>query len=168
MSAGATIGGLKTLTAASWDLAPESYCGAGAPRLNVLTADGDMHFFGCAANRTGDHVNFDLSAAADGNAANDKNGGGIVGKEVISINIVQDEAGTAVLMNLSFTGTPIAAPSPSTSPTTAPTAAPTATPATRHLALTGGGPLPVLPLGAGIALVLLGATALTLRRRPKS
>src|SRR2546428_3305222 len=97
MASGATIGGLKTLTAASFDLAPASYCGAGAPRLNVVTSDGDTHFFGCNANRSGNHVSFNLTAAGDGNAK-----GGIVGKAVKAIDIVQDEAGTANLMKPSF------------------------------------------------------------------
>jgi hypothetical protein len=158
LSAGATIGGLTTLTAASFDVG-ESYCGAGAPRLNVVTTDGDLHFFGCAANNNAGHVSFNLTAAGDGNAANDAHGGGVVGKGVTSINIVQDEVGTAVLSNLSFSGTAAvtatASPSPAASPRTT----------TPRLALTGGGP-PLLPLGVGMGLVLLGASALALRRRP--
>src|SRR2546421_8335272 len=100
LSSGATVKGLTTLTAASWDLAEGSYCGAGAPRLNVVTSDSKIHFFGCSANRTGDHVDLKLDAAGDGSG-----NGGIVGKTVTSIDIVQDETGTAVLMNLKFTGT---------------------------------------------------------------
>src|SRR5207244_9810235 len=91
---------LPPLTAASWDLVPESYCGARAPRLSVLTSDGKTHFFGCAANRSGNHVDFKLDAAGDGSG-----NGGIVGKTVTSIDIVQDETGTANLIHLSFTGT---------------------------------------------------------------
>src|SRR5438874_3552681 len=145
LSSGATIGGLKTLTAASFDLAPASYCGAGAPRLNVVTSDGDMHFFGCSANRSGNHVSFNLTAAGDGNAK-----GGIVGKAVKSIDIVQDEAGTAILMNLSFTGEAIV--------TGTPTPAATAPP---QLATTGGGELPIgLLLGGSLIVVGLAALAL--------
>src|SRR3989449_6619521 len=92
MASGATIGGLKTLTAASFDLAPASYCGAGAPRLNVVTSDGDTHFFGCNANRSGNHVSFNLTAAGDGNAK-----GGIAGKARKSIHLVQGAAGTATV-----------------------------------------------------------------------
>src|SRR2546423_11024844 len=62
LASGATVMGLTTLTAASWDLAPGSYCQAGAPRLNVVTSDGDTHFFGCAANNVGGHVSFNLTA----------------------------------------------------------------------------------------------------------
>src|SRR3989449_1725402 len=148
MASGATIGGLKTLTAASFDLAPASYCGAGAPRLNVVTSDGDTHFFGCAANKSGSHVSFNLTAAGDGNAK-----GGIVGKAVKSIDIVQDEAGTAILMNLSFTGEAIV--------TATPTPAATAPP---QLATTGGGELPI-GLLLGSILMVFGLAAIALRRR---
>ena len=144
---------MTTLTAASFDLGPNSYCGAGAPRLNVVTTDGDTHFFGCSANRTGDHVDFNLTAAGDGAGK-----GGVVGKAVTSIDIVQDEAGTAVLMNLSFTGTAVVTATPT--PTAAPTA--TAAPTTSHLATTGGG-VPVWPIGA--LLAILGLTILAIRRR---
>ena len=148
LSAGATIGGLKTLTAASFDLAEGSYCQAGAPRLNVVTSDGDLHFFGCAANKSGTHVSFNLTAEGDGNAK-----GGIVGKAVKSIDIVQDEAGTAVLMNLSFTGEAIVTTTPTPAATTPP-----------QLATTGGGELPIGLLLGGI-LIVVGIAAFTLRRR---
>ena len=151
MSAGATVKGLTTLTAASWDLGTGSYCGAGAPRLNVVTSDGDTHFFGCSANKSGSHVSLKLDAAGDGNGK-----GGIVGKTVTSINIVQDEAGTAILMNLAFTGTAVVTATPT------PTAAPTATPASPTLAQTGGG-VPLWPIG--LALAALGLAGLTIRRR---
>src|SRR5207302_9780517 len=121
MAAGATVKGLTTLTAASWDLAEGSYCQAGAPRLNVVTTDGDTHFFGCAANKSGSHVSFNLTAAGDGNTALPAERRGIVGKTVTSIDIVQDETGTAILMNLSFTGTAAVTATPTPSPTAAPT-----------------------------------------------
>ena len=149
MSAGATVKGLTTLTAASWDLAEGSYCQAGAPRLNVVTSDEKTHFFGCAANKTGNHVDFKLDAAGDGSG-----NGGIVGKTVTSIDIVQDETGTAILTNLSFTGestTPAATPAPAAS-----------TPP--QLAVTGGGELPIGLLLGGL-LIVLGLTAFALRRR---
>ena len=149
LAAGATVKGLTTLTAASWDLVRASYCGAGAPRLNVVTSDGKTHFFGCAANKSGNHVNFKFDAAGDGSG-----NGGIVGKTVTSINIVQDETGTAILTNLSFTGTAVVLPTP------APT--PTATPTTPTLALTGGG-IPIWPIG--LVLAMLGLAGLVIRRR---
>jgi hypothetical protein len=148
MSSGATIGGLKTLTAASFDLAPESYCGAGAPRLNVVTTDGDTHFFGCAANKSGNRVSFNLTAEGDGNAK-----GGIVGKAVKSIDIVHDEAGTAILTELSFTGEAIVTPAPAPTGATPP-----------QLAVTGGGELPIGLLLGGM-LMVFGLTVFALRRR---
>ena len=159
-SSGATIGGLTTLTAASFDVV--GYCGAGAPRLNVVTTDGDLHFFGCAANNKSGHVSFDLTAAGDGNAANDAHGGGVVGKGVKSIDIVMDEVGASTLRNLSFSGTAAVTATPTPTPTTQATTAPTTT--TPRLAQTGGG-LPVVPLALGFALVLMGYSALAWRRR---
>jgi len=150
LASGATVKGLTTLTAASWDLVPESYCGAGAPRLNVVTSDGKTHFFGCAANRSGNHVDFKLDAAGDGSG-----NGGIVGKTVTSIDIVQDETGTANLIHLSFTGTAAV--------TAAPTPSPTAAPTTPTLATTGGG-MPIWPM-IGLLLAALGLAGLTIRRR---
>jgi LPXTG-motif cell wall-anchored protein len=153
MSAGATIAGLTTLTAASFDLVSESYCGAGAPRLNVVTTDDVTHFFGCAANNKEGHVSFDLTAAGDGNG----NGGGIVGKNVKAIDIVQDEAGSAALKNLSFTGTAAVTATPSPSPTVAAT-----TPAAQLPQTGGGAPIGLL---LGGLLALTGISAIALRRR---
>jgi hypothetical protein len=155
MASGATIKGLTTLTAASFDLVGESYCAAGAPRLNVVTSDNDTHFFGCLANKSGNHVIFKLDAAGDGSGK-----GGIVGKTVKSIDIVQDETGTAVLTNLAFTGTAVVTATPT----------PTATPATSHLATTGGGggDVPLWPIGlvlSGLGLAVLGLGGLAIRRR---
>src|SRR5438874_4534836 len=150
LSSGATVKGLTTLTSASWDLGPESYCGAGAPRLNVVTSDGKTHFFGCSANKSGNHVDFKLDAAGDGSG-----NGGIVGKTVTSIDIVQDETGTANLIHLSFTGTAAVTATPTPSPTAAPT--------TPTLATTGGG-MPIWPM-IGLLLAALGLAGLTIRRR---
>ena len=111
-----------------------------------------MHFFGCSANRSGNHVSFNLTAAGDGNGK-----GGIVGKAVKSIDIVQDEAGVAILMNLSFTGEAIVTATPT--PTPAPAAA-----APPQLATTGGGPLPI-GLLLGSVVLLLGLAAFVMRRR---
>jgi hypothetical protein len=149
LASGATVKGLTTLTSASWDLAEGSYCGAGAPRLNVVTTDGKTHFFGCAANKSGNHVDLKLDAAGDGSG-----NGGIVGKTVTSIDLVQDETGTAILSNLSFTGTAAVTATPTPSPTAAPT--------TPTLATTGGG-MPIWPIG--LLLAALGLAGLTIRRR---
>ncbi len=151
MASGATVKGLTTLTAASWDLGTASYCGAGAPRLNVVTSDGKTHFFGCAANKSGSHVTFKFDAAGDGSG-----NGGIVGKTVTSIDIVMDETGTAVLSNLAFTGTAVV------------TATPTPTPTASHLATTGGGGggnVPLWPIGLLLAALGLGLASIAIRRR---
>jgi cell division septation protein DedD len=182
-SSGATIFGLISLTSVSFDVA--GYCGAGAPRLSVVTTDGQLHAFGCAANAlqpgpdANGHVVLNLDASGDGYG-----NGGVLGKTITSIDFVQDEVPigegpqTAVvfLTNIQFVGTPtpvatpvptaqptatpVATASPTASPTHAPTAAPTATQVS-HLAVTGSGsgaPLPglVLVLGLGLLLVLAG------------
>ena len=100
LSSGATIGGLTHLTSASFDVA--GYCGAGAPRINVVTSDGKTHFFGCSANRAPDsnHVVLDLSAAGDGSG----NGGVAPGDTVTAINFVFDETGATTLTNIKFNG----------------------------------------------------------------
>jgi hypothetical protein len=157
LASGATVKGLTTLTAASWDLGTGSYCGAGAPRLDVVTSDGKTHFFGCAANKSGNHVSFNLTAAGDGNTALPVESRGIVGKTVTSIDIVQDETGTAVLTHLAFTGTAVVTATPT----------PTATPATSQLATTGGGggDVPLWPIGVLLAALGLGLGSLAIRRR---
>src|SRR5436309_62484 len=102
-----------------------------------MTSDSKIHFFGCSANRTGDHVSLKLDAAGDGSG-----NGGIVGKTVTSIDIVQDETGTAILTHLTFTGTAAVTAAPATSPAAAPT--------TPKLATTGGG-MPIWPIGLLLA-----------------
>jgi hypothetical protein len=103
LAAGASIRGLRRLAAASFDLAPGSYCGAGAPRLSVVTADGQYHAFGCAATSlqpgpdANGHVVLNLTASGDGYG-----NGGIVGKDIERMSLLQDEVGTAVLTNLAF------------------------------------------------------------------
>jgi cell division septation protein DedD len=182
-ASGASIFGVTTLDSVSFDLGPGSYCGAGAPRLNVVTSDGDTHFFGCAANNTGGHVSLNLGAAGDGNAK-----GGVLGKTIASIDFVQDEVtigegpqtATAVLTNIQFIGAPTPAPppppaptptpaataTPTVSPTHAPTAAPTAVPVSR-LATTGRGtgvPWPGLGLALGLGLLLVLAGGVVVAR----
>ena len=176
LASGATISGLTTLTAASFDVT--GHCGAGAPRLNVVTSDGQTHFFGCSANNTDGHVSMDLTAKGDGSG-----NGGVVDKNVTSIDFVFDETvppengqATAVLSNLNFEGAAATSPSPSTTPTptATPTAAasatstPTATPTAATLATTGGGRTPIgVPIGLllGAFLALAGLTAFAIRRR---
>jgi hypothetical protein len=87
VSAGATIGGLLTLTAAGFDVSGD--VGGGSPRLNVVAADG-FHFVSCPV--ANGHATCDVSAIAD--------------QALVSIDIVFDTMGTVVLSSLSFTGTP--------------------------------------------------------------
>ena len=157
LSAGATVSGLAHISAFSFDVA--GYCGAGAPRLNVMTSDDKIHFFGCAANNHDGHVVIDFSAAGDG-AGN----GGVKATETIkSVNFVQDEAGSATIRNIAITGT--AATSPTPPPTTsAPATTPHATTTTPRLAQTGSG-LSLVSVALGGGLVLLGVVVIGLRRR---
>src|SRR5260370_3949341 len=111
MASGATVKGLTTLTAASWDLGTASYCGAGAPRLNVVTSDGKTHFFGCAANKSGSHVTFKFDATGDGSGH-----GGVVGQTVTYLDIVMDETGAAVPSEPALTGTRGLAAAPAPNP----------------------------------------------------
>lgn len=87
VSAGTTIGGLSTLTAAGFDVSGD--VGGGSPRLNVVAADG-FHFVSCPV--ADGHATCDVSAVAH--------------QTIASIDIVFDTMGTVVLSNLSFTGTP--------------------------------------------------------------
>jgi len=100
LSSGATVGGITSLSSASFDVA--GYCGAGAPRLNVTTADGKTHFFGCSANKpaTSNHITLDLSAAGDGSG----NGGVSPTNTVTALNFVFDESGATTLTNIKFNG----------------------------------------------------------------
>jgi hypothetical protein len=100
LASGATIGGITSLTSASFDVAGS--CGAGAPRLNVTTSDGKTHFFGCSANKAAEsnHVTLDLSAAGDGSG----NGGVAPTDTVTAIDFVFDESGATTLTNIKFNG----------------------------------------------------------------
>jgi hypothetical protein len=146
MSSGATIGGLVHVTAFSFDVT--GYCGAGAPRLNVVTSDNKTHFFGCAANNNNGHVTINFSAAGDGSG----NGGVSPAATIKAIDFVQDEAGTAVITNIAISGTAVVTATPT----------PTAAPTTRTLAGTGGGS-PIVPIGLG--LIAMGIALFALRRR---
>ena len=156
LSAGATVGGLVKVSAASFDVT--GHCGAGAPRLNVVTADNKIHFFGCAANNHDGHVVIDFSAAGDGAG----NGGVMPTDTVKSIDFVFDEEGTATLSNISFTGTAAVTATPTPTASAAPTA--TATTTTAHLAQTGGG-VPFAPIALAGGLILLGFGLRIVRRR---
>ena len=53
-SSGAVIQGVSgiTLTELGFDVRADGHCGAGAPRFNVTTTGGILHFVGCAAGPT--------------------------------------------------------------------------------------------------------------------
>jgi hypothetical protein len=50
-SAGAEVKGVKgiSLSELGYDIRTGSHCGAGAPRFNVVTSDGALHFVGCVS-----------------------------------------------------------------------------------------------------------------------
>ena len=87
------------------------YCGAGAPRFNVVTSDNVTHFFGCASgtktptsNPNYTHVVFDPSNPAQAFP--------IIapGTTVKSIELIQDEQGTTHLDNISINNQIIGGP----------------------------------------------------------
>lgn len=162
LASGATVGGIVHLTAFSYDV--DGYCGAGAPRLNVVTADDKTHFFGCSANNHNGHVTVDFSAAGDGSG----NGGVSATDTVKSIDFVFDEAGSTVVSNIAIEGTAAATATPTPPTTTSATARASATTTTVRLALTGGGASPFLPIGAGALLIVLGVSAFVIRRRARA
>ena len=101
LASGATIGGVTSLMSASADVT--GYCGAGAPRLQVLTgADSDpvYHAFACSTNNAGGHVTYNLTAAGDGYG----NGGVSPADRIVEIDFVFDEIGTGTLSNIKFNG----------------------------------------------------------------
>ena len=105
LSSGATVGGITSLSSASFDVA--GYCGAGAPRINVTTgaapgqAGSVTHFYGCSANNTAGHVSITFAnAASDGSG----NGGVAPTDTVYQISFVQDELGDTTLTSIKFNG----------------------------------------------------------------
>src|SRR6266550_3672911 len=98
LSSGATVGGLSHLTTAEFDVA--GTCGGGAPRLNVVTADGHTHFYGCNTNNVGTHVSINFQTSLDGSG----NGGILPTDTVTAIDFVFDETGSASITNIKFNG----------------------------------------------------------------
>jgi hypothetical protein len=100
LAAGAEIKGVQgeSLDQLSFDV--KGYCGAGAPRFNVLTGTDSLLYFGCAhgaKTALGDgwtRVVFNGSEA----------GGGAFGATIASIDVVQDEEGQTLLRNISVNG----------------------------------------------------------------
>lgn len=105
-SAGATINGVSgiTLSELNFDYKTGEYCGAGAPRFNVVTSDSVTHFFGCSAgtattlNNGWTHLVFDPANATQAFPV-------IAGGSTVStIDIVFDEQGSTHLDNISVNG----------------------------------------------------------------
>jgi hypothetical protein len=109
-SAGATVNGVNGITLTELNFDYKGYCGAGAPRFNVVTSDNVTHFFGCAsgtASPTGNgftHVVFDPT--------NPTQAFPVIapGTTVSSIDIVQDETGQVNLDNISINNQVIGGP----------------------------------------------------------
>lgn len=106
-SAGATVNGVSGITLTELNFDVNGYCGAGAPRFNVVTSDNVTHFFGCVygthttlANGW-THVVFTPGQGLPAIAP---------GTTVQSINLVQDEQGTTHLDNISINDQVIGGP----------------------------------------------------------
>ncbi len=112
-AAGATVNGVSGITLTELNFDVMGYCGAGAPRFNVVTSDNVTHFFGCAdgtqspATTAGwTHVVFTPAQGFPPVAA---------GSTVQSIEIVQDEQGQTHLDNISINDQVITGPATPTS-----------------------------------------------------
>jgi hypothetical protein len=98
LSAGATFKGLpsKSLTQLSFEVKDGTYCGAGAPRINVYTNAGTQ-FFGCIY---GTHT-----PTTDGwtrvEFSGSEPGAGAFGATISGVDVVQDEEGQTLLRNIS-------------------------------------------------------------------
>jgi hypothetical protein len=98
-AAGATVNGVSGITLTELNYDVMGYCGAGAPRFNVVTTDNVTHFFGCTYGTHTDlgngwtHVVF---SPADGIPA-------VTPTETVqSIELIQDEQGSTHLDNISI------------------------------------------------------------------
>jgi hypothetical protein len=99
VAAGASFKGVEgdTLSQLSFDV--KGYCGAGAPRFNVYTANSTL-FFGCTYGTHTDlgngwtHVEFNGSEP----------GAGAFGATMTGVDVVQDEQGQTQLRNISVNG----------------------------------------------------------------
>jgi len=111
-SADVTVNGVSgiTLTELNFDVKTGEYCGAGAPRFNVLTSDNVTHFLGCAAGTQTDlgngwtHVVFDPTNPAQAFPVI------APGTTVQSIGIVMDEQGQTHIDNVSINDQVIGSP----------------------------------------------------------
>jgi hypothetical protein len=109
-AAGASVNGVNGITLTELNFDYKGYCGAGAPRFNVVTNDNVTHFVGCAsgvATPTGNgytHVVFDPTNPAQAFPVITP------GETVKSIDIVQDEMGQVNIDNVSINEQIIGAP----------------------------------------------------------
>ena len=106
-SAGATVNGVAGITLTELNFDVMGYCGAGAPRFNVVTSDNVRHFFGCAdgtQTSLGNGWTHVVFTPAQGVPAI------IPGTTVKSIELIQDEQGTTHLDNISINNQVIGGP----------------------------------------------------------
>lgn len=110
-AAGATVNNVSGITLTELNFDVMGYCGAGAPRFNVVTSDNVTHFFGCASGTQTDlgngwtHVVFDPSNPAQAFPVV------TAGTTVNSIELIQDEQGSTHLDNISINSQVIGGPS---------------------------------------------------------
>lgn len=106
-AAGATVNGVSGITLTELNFDVMGYCGAGAPRFNVVTSDGIRHFFGCADGTQSPttngytHVVFTPAQGVTPVTATET---------VTSIELIQDEHGTTHLDNISINNQVIGGP----------------------------------------------------------
>lgn len=109
-AAGATVNGVSGITLTELNFDVKGYCGAGAPRFNVVTSDNVTHFFGCASGTQTDagngwtHVVFDPTNPAQAFPVI------VAGTTVTSIELIQDEQGQTNLDNISINDQVIGGP----------------------------------------------------------
>jgi hypothetical protein len=109
-AAGATVNGVSGITLTELNFDVMGYCGAGAPRFNVVTSDNVTHFFGCASGTQmplgngWTHVVFNPSNPAQAFPVI------APGTTVTSIELIQDEQGTTHLDNISINNQVIGGP----------------------------------------------------------
>jgi hypothetical protein len=109
-AAGATVNGVSGITLTELNFDYNGYCGAGAPRFNVVTSDNVTHFFGCASGTATPttngytHVVFDPTNPAQAFPVI------VPGTTVNSIDIVFDEMGQTNIDNISVNNQVIGGP----------------------------------------------------------
>jgi hypothetical protein len=114
-AAGATVNGVTGITLTELNFDVKGYCGAGAPRFNVVTSDNVTHFFGCASGTQTalgngwTHVVWDPTNPAQAFPVI------VPGTTVTSIELIQDEQGQTNLDNISINDQIIAGPNTPTS-----------------------------------------------------